>query len=243
MNKVRKKFILISCGIIGLIVLLIGTWSIQNVWKTWNLPLSGKVIVLDAGHGGPDGGAVGKNGVVEKDIALSVTLALRDYLQEAGALVYLTRETDEDLAPEGTKGYRQRKREDLKKRVEIVNERDADIFLSIHLNAIPSSKWHGAQTFFHPHFDESQVLAKFVQAEIKRNLENTSRYAKGIDHVYLLKHAKIPGALVEVGFLSNPHERELLAQEDYQQKLAASIYQGVLRFYTEEEPPEQPPID
>ncbi|WLR50999.1 N-acetylmuramoyl-L-alanine amidase CwlD [Bacillus tianshenii] len=243
MNKIRKRIILLSVGLIGLIALIVSTWPTQNVWKTWNLPLSGQVIVLDAGHGGPDSGAVGSNDLLEKDVALNVTLYLRDYLQEAGALVYLTREEDEDLAAKSTKGYSKRKSEDLKKRVEVVNNSDADLFLSIHLNAIPSSRWHGAQTFYYPHFEESEVLSRFVQDEIKRNLENTNRYAKAINHVYLLKHAKVPGALVEVGFLSNPHERDLLAKEEYQDKLAASIYKGVLRFYTDEKPPEQPPID
>ncbi|OEH93225.1 N-acetylmuramoyl-L-alanine amidase CwlD [Bacillus solimangrovi] len=241
----KRKWIITFTGIglCGLIVLVLSLWSTENVWNTWNLPLSGKVIVLDAGHGGADSGAIGDEDLLEKDIALNVTLYLRDYLQEAGALVYLTREKDIDLAQKGTKGYSNRKREDLKKRVEIVNDKGNDLFLSIHLNAIPSPQWHGAQTFYYPHLEESERLSKFIQYEIRRNLENTNRYAKAIQHVYLMKHAKIPGALVEIGFLSNPHERELLRQDAYQEKMAAAIYQGVLRYYTGEKEPEQPPID
>ena len=239
MSKVKVAFIF--SGIIALFLILQFQFLSKESWDTWNLPLTGEVIVLDAGHGGPDGGAEGK-GVQEKDVALNIVMYLKDYLQEEGALVILTREDDRDLASDETKGYSNRKSEDLKKRLEIINESDANLYLTIHLNAIASSKWSGAQTFYTPHFKESEDVAKFIQDEIKRNLENTNRYAKPINNVFLLKYADIPGALVEVGFLSNPHERELLKTEEYQKKLAAAIYQGILRFYTEEEAPSQPPI-
>jgi N-acetylmuramoyl-L-alanine amidase len=206
-------------------------------WSSWNTPLAGKVIMLDPGHGGPDGGAVGKNNLIEKDVSLNISLILRDYLQEAGALVLMTRETDKDLAHQGTKGLRRRKNEDLRTRANKINESGADIFISIHLNAIPSPKWHGAQTFFNPSKEESEFISKFVQDEIRRNLENTNRYAKPINGVYILKAVNIPGALVEVGFLSNAHESELLKTEQYQRKVAASIYQGILRYYTNEKAP------
>jgi N-acetylmuramoyl-L-alanine amidase len=206
--------------------------------KTWNLPLSGRIIVLDPGHGGPDGGAVGDD-VLEKEIALKVAAKLRDYLQQQGALVLMTRETDSDLADKDTRGYSRRKAEDLRKRVALINESEADLFISIHLNAIPSPRWRGAQTFYYGSLIENERIAKFIQAELRRNLENTNRVAKMIDTVYLLKYAKKPGALVEVGFLSNPEERELLASSHYQTKLAASIYKGILRYFSNEKnPPE-----
>ncbi|MED4018121.1 N-acetylmuramoyl-L-alanine amidase CwlD [Sutcliffiella cohnii] len=205
----------------------------KDTWEQWNLPLSGKIIILDPGHGGPDGGAVGGD-ILEKDVALQVSLYLKDFLQEQGALVMMTREEDVDLASEGTRGYSRRKAEDLRKRVEMINHSDADLFLSIHLNAIPSPKWRGAQTFYYRSIEENQRLAKFVQDEFRKNLENTNRSAKSINGIYLLKHANIPGALVEVGFLSNPSERELLRSEKYQKALAASIYNGIMRHYTNE---------
>lgn len=206
----------------------------ESTWASWSLPLSGKVIVIDPGHGGPDGGAVGRDDTVEKDIALSVSKQLQRYLQQAGALVYLTRENDADLADEGTSGLARRKSEDIRKRMEFIEKKNADFFLTIHLNALPSEQWHGAQTFFYPKFDENRHLARMVQAEIRRNMENTNREALAIDGIYLLKHATIPGALVEIGFLSNVAERELLKQETYQESMAASIYQGILRYTTEE---------
>lgn len=205
----------------------------QDVAK-FTLPLSGKVIILDPGHGGPDGGAAGKDGTTEEAITLSVSKKLRTYLQEAGATVYLTREEDKDLASDETKGLSRRKSEDIRNRLNFIHDHKADIFLSIHLNALPSTRWRGAQTFYYPSKDENKHLAKMIQSEIIRNLENTNREALAKTEMYLLKHAEIPGALVEIGFLSNVDERELLKQENYQDKMAASIYEGVLRYTTEE---------
>ncbi|MZQ83338.1 N-acetylmuramoyl-L-alanine amidase CwlD [Paenibacillus sp. 5J-6] len=206
-----------------------------KTWSDWTLPLSGKTIALDAGHGGPDGGASSKEGVIEKDINLAITLQLRDYLQQAGALVVMTRETDTDLADPGTKGYSKRKTEDLHNRADMINEKNADMFLSVHLNSIPSPRWKGAQTFYYTNNPNNSNLATLIQLELKRNLENTDRIAKPADKtVYLLKTLKIPSALIEVGFLSNPDEARLLADEKYQRMVAAAIYQGVLRFYAGE---------
>lgn len=199
-----------------------------------SLPLAGKTIVIDPGHGGPDGGAVGSDDTLEKDIALEVGKKLQKYLQQTGALVYLTRETDTDLAADGTKGLSRRKAEDIRKRMEFIHDKDADFFVTLHLNAIPSTKWSGAQTFYYPKSEEGKHLAKMIQAEIIRNLENTKREALSINNLYLLKNAEVPGALVEIGFLSNVEERELLKQEEYQLRMAASIYEGILRYVTEE---------
>ncbi|WP_047981925.1 N-acetylmuramoyl-L-alanine amidase CwlD [Ornithinibacillus contaminans] len=229
--------------VVGLIVLisLVKIPLPDNVEETasFSMPLSGKTIVLDPGHGGPDGGAVGKDGTVEKDISLSVSEKLRDYLQQSGAIVYLTRETDSDLAAEDTKGLSKRKVEDIRERMAFIHSKQADFFVTIHLNAIPSTKWRGAQTFYYPKSEEGKHLAKMIQAEIIRNLENTERTALTINTMYLLKHAEIPGALVEIGFLSNLEERELLKQESYQRQMAGSIYEGILRYVTEEPEPEE----
>ncbi|WP_163971980.1 N-acetylmuramoyl-L-alanine amidase CwlD [Oceanobacillus halotolerans] len=206
----------------------------ETTWETWSLPLSGKTIVIDPGHGGPDGGAVGADETLEKDISLAVAKKLQDYLQQAGALVYLTRETDKDLASEETEGLSKRKSEDIRNRLSFIHDKNADLFLTIHLNAIPQTQWSGAQTFYHPKFDESRHLAKMVQSEITHNLENTTRKALAINSIYLLKNAEVPGALVEIGFLSNEEERENLKQEEYQLEMAGSIYQGILRYVTED---------
>ncbi|WP_373894721.1 N-acetylmuramoyl-L-alanine amidase CwlD [Virgibacillus natechei] len=211
----------------------------QETASPWSLPLSGMTIVLDPGHGGVDGGA-GTEEALEKDIALSITKNLQHYLQQTGAVVYLTREEDVDLAAEDTQGYSRRKSEDIRNRLQFIHDHEADFFLTLHLNALASGKWRGAQTFYYPEFDESRHLASMIQSEMTRNLENTDRSVLVNNGVYLLKHAEVPGALVEMGFLSNEEERELLKQDEYQDQVAASIYEGVLRYVTEEiEDPEE----
>ncbi|MBP3953447.1 N-acetylmuramoyl-L-alanine amidase CwlD [Bacillus suaedae] len=227
-----------ALGVVSLLFIIQYQFVSNDSWGTWNLPLSGKVIVIDPGHGGIDGGAISKTGTLEKDVTLSLSLQLRDYLQEAGALVLMTREEDRDLAGDNTQRIRQRKIEDLKRRVDIINESDADLFVSLHLNAIASPKWNGAQVFYNRANPENEAIAKFIQDEVRDNLENTTRQAKPIHNVYLVKNAKIPGALIEAGFLSNPEEADALNTTEYQQKVAASIYQGIMRYYTNEKVPE-----
>ncbi|HET7657646.1 MAG TPA: N-acetylmuramoyl-L-alanine amidase CwlD [Bacillales bacterium] len=237
--KAWKKKALFIAGALLLLGIIKYELHDSRSGTSWSTPLSGKVIVLDAGHGGPDGGAVGEGVVLEKHVALAISQDLKDYLQQAGALVLMTREKDQDLANEDTKKLRRRKTEDLHARVEFVKETHPDLLVSIHLNAIPSPKWHGAQTFYDPHELESEHLAKFIQDSIRFHLENTKRYAKAISNIYLLKSVDVPAALVEVGFLSNPNEKNLLKTESYQKKVAAAIYQGILRYYTGEPVPKQ----
>ncbi|MEC0243970.1 N-acetylmuramoyl-L-alanine amidase CwlD [Paenibacillus dokdonensis] len=229
-----KKLLMGMCLLV--VFIAVATFNIPTVKTTghWSLPLSGKVIALDAGHGGPDGGAVSKQGVIEKDVNLAIALYLRDYLQQAGAVVYMTREGDYDLAGADTKGYSKRKTEDLKQRAKLIQNTKADLFLSIHLNSFPSNRWSGAQTFYYPNHPDNAGLAELIQDEIKRNLENTDRVAKTVDTVYLLQALKMPSALVELGFLSHPQESQLLRDENYQRKVAAAVYKGMLRYLSGE---------
>jgi N-acetylmuramoyl-L-alanine amidase len=218
-------------------LLLRQTLPATGTWSYWTLPLSGKTIAIDAGHGGADGGAVSKSGVIEKDLNLAIALYLRDYLQQAGATVVMTREGDYDLASGDANAYSKRKTEDLVRRANLINESGASVVVSIHMNSIPQEKWSGAQTFYHPsNHPDNRLLAAFIQDEIKRNLENTNRIASTVKDVYLIKTIKdVPTALVEVGFLSNPGEAQRLADSDYQRKVAASIYQGILRYTSGEQ--------
>lgn len=231
--KRRIKLIGFMVGLIVLLFILQYDFNENKSWKSWNLPLSGKIILLDPGHGGPDGGA-GDKKTLEKDIALNISLKVRDLLQEQGALVIMTRETDKDLAKAGTRGYSRRKVEDLKQRLKMINHSDAELFVSIHLNAIPSSRWSGAQTFFASQHKENERAAKFIQEELRENLGNTTRKAKPLNQVYILKYAKKPGVLVEAGFLSNPTEKANLKKDSYQEKVATSIYKGIIRYFTYE---------
>jgi N-acetylmuramoyl-L-alanine amidase len=246
MRKMRKRLVVwmtphgwLKVGLSACLVLMMAfifSYELPSTrtWTYWTLPLSGKTIAIDAGHGGPDGGAQSRNGLIEKDINLAVALYVRDYLQQAGAVVRMTRETDKDLADPGTKGYSRRKTEDLHERVDFVKQNKAEMLISIHLNSIPSPKWSGAQTFYYPGHADSSNLAGLIQSELRRNLQNTDRVAKQENKVFLLKEMTVPSALVEVGFLSHPEESGLMGQPVYQQKIAASIYQGILRYYAGE---------
>ena len=200
---------------------------------SWSTPVSGMVIAVDAGHGGPDGGAVSKSGIVEKEINLLIARYLRDFLQESGAIVVMTRDDDKDLADENPPGSR--KTQDLHRRADIIKESGAELLVSVHLNSMNSSRWTGAQTFYYSGHQTSKYLAVFIQDELQQNLQNTKRAAKSADTIYLLKSASIPSVLVEACFLSNPQEAELLNDMDYQKQIAASIYQGILRFVTEKD--------
>jgi len=252
MRKMRKNIVvfLSPMGLLklalsmGLVALIIFIYTNQlpatKTWSDWTTPMSGRIITLDAGHGGPDGGASSKSGVVEKDVNLAITMYLRDYLQQAGAVVYMTREDDTDLAAPDTTKLRQRKREDLKARADLIADKKSDLFVSIHMNAMQSGKWSGAQTFYYPNHPDNYTLAGLIQSEIKRNLGNTDRVVKQMTTTYLLKELKMPSALVEVGFLSNPQEAALLKDAKYQKKVAASIYQGILRYLSGEKLPTPP---
>jgi N-acetylmuramoyl-L-alanine amidase len=202
-------------------------------WTHWTMPLSGLTIAIDAGHGGPDGGAVSATGLIEKDVSLAVGLYLRDFLQQAGALVVMPRETDKDLADDDTKRMAMRKKEDLLRRMEYIRQKNANLLVSIHLNSFPEAKYDGAQTFFYTNHAENKRFAEAVQQELRAQLENTTRVAKYVDTVYILKSSHIPSVLVEVGFLSNQSEAERLGNAAYQRKLADAIYRGIIRFHTD----------
>jgi N-acetylmuramoyl-L-alanine amidase len=234
--NLQKKLVVTGTllGVAFLFLLMTYKMNQDASFQAWNLPLAGKVIIIDPGHGGIDGGAAFK-GVIEKNVTLPISEKLRDYLQEQGALVLMTREEDVDLADEKAGTVRERKRADLINRTKFINESEADMFISVHANAFPQSKYKGAQTFYSPAFKENKRAAKLIQAELIRNLKNTTRSAKPLENVYLVKHAKKPGVLIEVGFLSNDQERMDLQNDVYQDDIALSIYTGVIRYFLKED--------
>lgn len=221
-----------SVAFLALITMLVYKPIISHTWKD-NRPLAHQVIVLDAGHGGRDGGAIAADGTKEKDITLQITRKLQHYLQQAGASVYLTRENDEDLAGRGR--IANRKRADLKNRLKFIKEKEADMVISIHLNAMFDPKWRGAQTFYYENNNQTnEQLATWIQDAFILELKNTTRLAKPLPKpVYLLKRTTVPAVLVECGFLSNVEEARLLKQSNYQLRIAESIYRAVLRYSLE----------
>lgn len=189
------------------------------------LPLSGRIICVDPGHGGYDPGTI-RNGIQEKDIVLKIAVCLQDYLQQGGAWVVLTREEDRDFL-EVTVGPK--KRLDMKHRRQIIEEGGGELLISIHANCISSTIWRGAQVFYREGSEEGKLLASAIQNELIRILQNTDRQAKSSDY-YILRETSMPGVIVEVGFLSNPEEAELLNRPEYQKKIAWAIYLGIISY-------------
>src|SRR5699024_6915443 len=162
-GKILIWFIGLACVIV---LIQFPLQDADNIWRAVPTPLAGKVIVLDPGHGGADGGASGRDDTQEKDIALNVVKKTRDYLQQAGAVVYLTRETDRDLAGDEVRGLSKRKSIDIRNRLAFIHEKEADIFITLHLNALPSEKWSGAQSFYSDSDPKNKHLATMIQDEI-----------------------------------------------------------------------------
>ncbi|MBX5435825.1 MAG: N-acetylmuramoyl-L-alanine amidase [Alicyclobacillaceae bacterium] len=193
--------------------------------------LVGRVIVVDAGHGGPDSGAVGQRGLKEKDITLPVALHLAELLRQAGAVVYLTRTTDTDLADPADRAAGRRHQGDLRRRLEFTRSKRPDAFVSIHCNAVPESVWRGAHTIYMRGNAEGKRMADDIQASFRALLLPTSRQPDDMSTLYLLKRIAGPAVLAEVGFLSNPQEAAHLATDRYQRIVALSLYTGLLAYF------------
>jgi len=209
-----------------LICFFLLTISLPNVTASINnLNLLGKIIVLDAGHGGTDSGA--KNGkIVEKELNLLLVKKLEKELISRGATVYLTREEDNDLSARTS----ERKRSDLYNRAKYINTIKPNMYISIHLNATTSSSWKGLQVFYNKNNEENKVIAETITNNLKNNINNI-RKVKEENKYYMYKYIKYPGVLIEAGFISNPDENYLLRQEEYQNKLIILIADAIEKYY------------
>lgn len=231
MRAICKKIIALLIAVILIIAL---NKAFGNVKNAFNIPAGNKVIVIDAGHGGRDAGASGKSGLKEKDVNLEIAKRLKAYIEESGGVAVMIREDDEGLYSMDSPN---KKREDMKNRKQIISESEADVLISIHLNSFPQSQYYGAQVFYPEDSKSSKLLAKIMQQELRRVLDrNNERVEKGTENYYILKDNAIPSVLIECGFLSNPEEERLLGQPWYQEKIAWSIYIGLLRYFTESVP-------
>ena len=213
----------------------------QTVKTTKLLPsaISGKTIVIDAGHGGIDPGAVGRSGLEEKEITLDVAKRLKRYFSRVGVYVVMTRETDLDYSGENGDRRLTKKRRDILHRVKIANECGADLLLSIHVNSFPQSIWSGAQCFYDRKTPESKLLAVAIQKSLAERLGPNRRKAQQADYL-ILQATTMPAVTVEVGFISNPREEELLADEEYREKLAEAIFYGAAEYLTAQKSEAQP---
>lgn len=189
-------------------------------------PLLGKVIYVDIGHGGSDPGAMYKD-ILEKNINLNIGKKIEEKLFSLGAIVYLTRYDDYDLSVTNTINN---KRSDLSRRSNLINKSKCDLFLSIHLNAEESGVWRGAQVFYNDKLKENKEIAELFQKSFKNEL-NSNRKAKVDNELYLLRRIDRPGVLLEVGFLSNINDRYLLKQDSYQNKVAITIVNTIVKYF------------
>ena len=210
-----------SFHFIFLVIVSICTFHFVKV-NSNTLPLVEKVIYLDAGHGGIDAGASYKD-ILEKDINLAIVKILATKLENLGATVYLTRYDDYDLSNIGVK---YRKKSDLYNRAKIINESDADIYISIHLNSTTSSVWNGAQVFYDDVCDENIILAQSIKESLK-----TDREISEISTMYFNRLVRKTGVLVEIGFLSNSKDRNNLLNENYQLKISDMIIDGIIKYF------------
>lgn len=198
--------------------------SVVSYSKELNTKLINKTIVLDAGHGGKDKGT-SVDGIYESDINLNIVLKLRNELIKQGVNVILTRDGDYDLSSPNTN---RRKKSDFDNRILLINNSNADLYISIHINYLDNNKYYGAQVFY---TKDNKELAKVIQKELKKDLDSPMNEKKLSDSIYMYKKLTIPGVLIECGFLSNKRERNLLINDEYQTKLVNSIVQGVKNYY------------
>ena len=190
-------------------------------------PLSGKIITVDPGHGGRDAGT-SYQGLYEKDLNLEISKVLKKVLEKAGAKVYMIRNDDSDLS---SKWDSAKKRGDLYRRILKIQENKSDLYLSIHINYHYYSSVSGAEVLYHPINPNNLVLAESIMNEFKTDLKTDREVIK--TNLYLYSNTRVPGVLIECGFISNPNERYLLQKESYQEKISKAITKGVENYFKE----------
>ena len=228
----KRIGIVCMCIIIAVGSFLLYPSTKQEVVETVSLPVSQKTIVIDAGHGVPDEGAQSSNGTTEAETNLKIALKVQNLLEQSGANVVLTRSDENAIYDLDKNTLREKKISDIHNRVKIGNESSADIFVSIHLNKIPQQQYYGWQCFFKEGNESSTKLAKSLQENLNEAIQKENkRVAMKLDTVYIMKHVEIPISIVECGFLSNPEEEKLLLTDEYQDRLAWGIYNGIIDYF------------
>ncbi|GAV23858.1 N-acetylmuramoyl-L-alanine amidase CwlD [Carboxydothermus pertinax] len=224
--------------LVVMIVLAILGGVVRNILlnrevRVLSVAVAHRIIVLDPGHGGQDPGCKGQQGAVEKKITLDIARRVAAKLEMAGAQVYLTRSGDYDLADPAIKGNSVRKKQDLARRIQIAEDRKAEILISIHANSFPERKYRGAQTFYQKSDVKGKLLAELLQESFKTILANTNRVAQAGDY-FINRNSRMASVIAEVGFLSNPEEEKLLLNPEYREKVSLAIYFAVLRYFDQE---------
>lgn len=219
--------VLSAALVFGFNLIYIKTSAVAPVKKS-NLPL----VIIDAGHGGEDGGTVSESGIVEKNINLSVSQKLENLFVLGGFEVKMTRDSDTLINDENSASIREKKVSDIHNRMKIMQDNPNGVFISIHQNHFSQSQYSGAQVFYSKGNPESEKIAQFIQQQIKSSLQksNERKIKPSGTQIYLLYHAVTPAVMVECGFLSNREEAKLLNSEAYQTKMARAIFDGVINY-------------
>ena len=229
--------IFLSVLLVLIVMMSISVSFVINVFKE-ELYLSSadalaaeQIVVIDAGHGGEDSGAIGVNGVLEKDINLDIAFEIGALLEDAGYAVVYTRTDDRLLykEEENIKGIR--KISDLKNRCQIAENYPGATFVSVHMNSFGSSRYSGLQVYYSPTDEQSRLLAESVQNSVRNNMQTeNNRKVKSGDGIYLLENTSGKSILIECGFLSNQEECEKLSQKEYQKRLSFLIVCGIIEY-------------
>ena len=233
MKKGTSGLIFLGVTMILVTLMLALCFAVAYATKERSKPTAvknGYTIVLDAGHGGEDGGASSDGGIVEKNLNLSITMKIGKCLEEKGVRVAYTR-TEDVLLYDRTQDFKGKKKIlDLAARVKKAREYENGIFVSIHMNSFPQKQYSGLQVYYSPHHPLSQTLALSIQNNTKKYLDsdNQRKIKKADSSIYLLDRLEMPAVLVECGFLSNDAEAQKLANDEYQNNLAMIIAESIL---------------
>ncbi len=209
--------------------------AVETAAERIGTALDRPVVVIDAGHGGMDGGCVSIDGVAEKGINLNIALSLKDMLTVMGYQPVCTRESDISIHDEGIEGLSKQKKSDMQNRLELFNKYDGAIAVSIHQNQFTDSKYSGAQMFYSEKSSDSERLAGIMKEQFVSLLqpENTRETKPVGDELYLLNNSSNPAVMIECGFLSNQEESLKLQDENYQKQIAFTIFTGLCRYGSE----------
>lgn len=234
-SRIKIIFFLVCLSIVSYGIINISNINNENI-QVSAMPINNKTIIIDAGHGLPDSGASSFDGTSEQAINLSIALKLQRIIEQSGAKVILTRSDENGIYSTDCTSIRNKKVSDIKNRVQIANESNANIVISIHLNKFSgSSEYKGWQTFYQKNNEESNILAKNIQEGLNNNInKDNKRKVMPISNVYIMDNISIPTVIVECGFLSNQEDTQNLKSDEYQNKLVWGIYMGIQEYFYKE---------
>jgi N-acetylmuramoyl-L-alanine amidase len=232
LGNIIPVIVLIVCCLAFLLLSYISYQRIDQIASNLEAGSPPRTIVIDAGHGGEDGGASGSTGTPEKEINLAIAKDLEQLLVASGYHVVMTRTEDVAIGDNSLKTVHERKVSDMHQRLKILEEQKNCVFISIHQNYFTQSQYNGTQIFYSTNDPNSKILAENIREQVIQLLQkdNQRETKPAGDSIYLLRESKVPAVLVECGFLSNSEEELKLKDPIYQHKMAFSIYSGVLNY-------------